>query len=273
MNIAAANHSIIRRAGHITAVMLTASVLQIRAQSSDTLETMPPELPIPPDYKLAEAAAAKVAASALPPEAKNLIQNQFQEIKSDFTQVWTPIQNAYTQYLENLHAVDFEFENFKALASAHESKKKHYEMPKEASALAAYNKEATDGNTWLANIRQKRAQAGKDYRQSLDENAKILEQWCSTSRQFNKTAQDLLTGKLQFKKGLAWDQLVEAAKSAEAADLVFDGGKNSDPNVVDATGVVPLTPEERQKMQKQPSVQKPRGFRVAPNNEPPPPGR
>ena len=200
--------------------------------------TAAPELPIPSDFNLAESATANIAASnTLPPEAKNLVQAHFQELKSEFTQLRRPLREIYDEYLKQLQNLDSAKEKHERLRKAHDAKP-HDFTESQTAEISAYNQEKKDLDKLKASILEQKDQIDAGYKQAWANKAKPFDEWRQKSLgEFNKIAQGLLDGKLQFRKGLAWNQLVEAAKGAEHADFIFNGSENSDSNVVDTRGL------------------------------------
>jgi len=256
----------------ISALSLSLSVQETGASppQQPTASKAPPE---PPEFKIAQTEASTVLKSDLPDGVKDTIGDQFKSLSRDFENAWAPYLGLFSSRLREIGEIQGEEETLHKEEIIIES---HRPDPKNAAAVGNFNIEVKNFNLKLKALELKDATAAEEYlRKEKALRTQVSE--CQTSlNQFNLTVAKLLTGKVSLGKGLAWRQLVEAAKAPENAAAVFDGnsiGKTASPDTVDARGEALLTPEERKKMQELPTAQRPRGFRATSNGEPPPPAK
>jgi hypothetical protein len=226
-----------------------------------------PKLPLPPELLEARVMLQKIEkAKTLPDEAKEQAQAQLAVVEAQFTKVWEPIEALYAEAMAYRSELKIRDAEMKAKADAHNARP-HVFTEKQQAEHQAYDAEAERLNAEQEQARREMEERNKAINIKWKELANPVDAWLKgpSLRDFKRTGQALLDGKVTFTKGMAWAQLTKAAGSSEAASQVMD---HSDPNVVDATNVKPWTPEERAKELAKPRVQP--LYRPKPPAPPPP---
>jgi hypothetical protein len=253
------------------------------------------EVKKPPEWEGFLSDTQKVKDSkALTAEAKAVVAAEAKQVEAGFKQVWTPFENSVKEMLDST----------KPVVDAQEAIERHNAtappMPSDLTNRAAvqkynsdivpYNQEAARLNTAKAEAIQRAEKKQAEIMARGEQQIKTINEWLHGEyfRQFMKTTNGLLTGRIKWTEGLAWRQLVEASKGYR--DPMFDGEASNgnpdavdtssgtairpqptsaSPNVVDPNGVAPWKPGEREAELKKPGVQPPN----TPKPKPPPPPR
>jgi hypothetical protein len=242
---------------------------QQSSQQNDEIPGIPRELPLPPAFSTAQANAEKVSQSDLPSDMKETVQGKFKEVQSEFEKAWGPAKTNYADYRKTMLGFKKEGDTLKEMSRRHEAK---HPNPKDTKAVAAYNKEAADGNIRIEAYKKKIKETADEFdAKNKEAYAKVRQLMATTVKEFNDAANFALASKHRFHKGLAWNQLLAAAHGD--TNNVFDGTKlgNGTTDAVDTSNIDKLSPEERKKLQNQPGAQLPMGFHATPNSPPPPP--
>ena len=232
---------------------------------------------------------------ALTAEAKAAVAAKATEVEAGFKAVWTPFEQVVKEMKQSMKPV----EDAQAAIDRHNAAAPP--VPSDLTNRAAveqynrdiipYNKEADVLDTAKDEAIKKAKQEQVGIRARGEQQIKTIEQWLQGEyfKQFMKVTNGLLTGRITWREGLAWRQLVEASKGYR--DPTFDGRDpnggpdavdtstgtaprprttSGNPNVVDPSGVAPWKPGEREAELQKPGVQPPK---KSPTKAPPSPGK
>lgn len=228
------------------------------------------KLPLPPEFLEAKILLKKIeAAETVPDEAKEQAKTQFAAVDEQFKKLWEPIEKIYIEALQYKEQLKFRKAEFEKRVDAHNAKP-HVFTEKQQAEHQAYDAEKASLDAEQERNNREIDERNKAFTEKCAKLAKPLDAWLKgpSLRDFKRTGQALLDGKVKFTKGLAWAQLTKAAGLGEASGQVIE---NSDPNRVNAADVKPWTPEERSRELAKPRVQ-PLYRPKLPEPPPPPPG-
>jgi hypothetical protein len=231
----------------------------------------------------------------LPAEAKAVIAAEAKAVEAGFKEVWTPLEKSIKEMQQSNKPAD----DARAAIERH-----NLAVPPTPSdltnraAVEQYNRDIIPYNQEGKRLEALQTEAIERVKKEQsaimargDQQVKKIEQWLQGDyfKQFMKTTNGLLTGRIKWTEGLAWRQLVEASKGYR--DPMFDGedpnGKpdavdtstgtalrpqptraGSNSGVVDPSGVTPWKPGEREAELKKPGVN---STKPPPPKAPPPP--
>lgn len=210
-------------------------------------------LEIPPEYQEAQTLSRQVQNSKLSNDAKAVVAEHFAAVDAQFTRLWRPLKEKY----DNVRTVIRE-NHLEYLRLENEKKNVASQRPPSSATpaqAAAYNALVDQFNARVNESNDRRQRRLDEAEKSLTEIGTKFDAWLEGRplREFKTVAQALLDGRVKFHKGLAWRQLVSAAEGA--GGQVFE---NQGPDAVDATGVRPYAPGERERELQKPRVQPPR---------------
>ncbi len=262
----------------------------------------PPKAPLTPDDALVKppewtallSQSKQVQDSkALTAQAKAVIAADAARVEVEFAQVWTP----WVAVIKDMNASNKKVEDAEAEIQRHNRAAPAQPDLYNKSAVEKYNKDIVPYNDEANRLEATRDAAVKKAKLEQvgitargEAQIKKIEDWFAgqSYKGYMKVTNGLLTGRIQWKEGLAWRQLVEASKGYR--DPQFDGadpesgpdavdtssGTTTTPqptrastNTVDSNGVAPWKPGEREAELKKPGVQPP----AKPKPKPPPPPR
>jgi len=254
------------------------------------------EVKKPPEWEGFLSDTQKVKDSkALTAEAKAVVAAEAKAVEAGFKEVWAPLEKSIKEMQQSNKPI----EDAQAAIERHNATAppvpsdltNRAAVGKYNSDIVPYNQEAERLNTAKAEAIERVKKEQSAIMARGDQQIKKIEEWLHGEyfRQFMKTTNGLLTGRIKWTEGLAWRQLVEASRGYR--DPMFDGedskgnpdavdtstgtatrpqptraGSNS--NVVDPTGVAPWKPGEREAELKKLGVNSPK---LPPPKPPPPP--
>jgi hypothetical protein len=212
------------------------------------------QIPLPPGFATAKSMMGQVdQADNLPAEAKKVVREQFQYVEAQFNQVWKPLQDVYDGYLTKLGDLRRDESSLAARIEAHNRKPQVFRLPEQQGAYDQYNAEAGQLNSDKAELAQNFQQTNEKANKDWAEKVKDVDTWLSgpSLKQFTHVAERLLSGKVIFRKGQAWNDLVRAASAGQNSGPVFDGGPSKGPGGNNGNGV-----DARDQTTKEPVVPK-----------------
>jgi hypothetical protein len=185
------------------------------------------QIPLPPGFATAKSTMGQVEqADNLPAEAKKVVREQFQYVEAQFNQVWKPLQDVYDGYMTKLGDLRRDESSLAVRIEAHNRKPQVFRLPEQQGAYDQYNAEAAQLNSDKAELVQNFQQTNEKANKDWAEKVKDVDTWLSgpSLKQFTNVAERLLSGKVIFRKGQAWNDLVRAASAGPNSGPVFDGG-------------------------------------------------
>jgi hypothetical protein len=286
-------------------ICLLFSVAVCAAEPPTPRPTPDEEVQKPPEWAAFLNTTKEVKDSkALTAEAKAAVAAKATEVEAGFKAVWTPFEQSVKDMKESTKPIE------EALAAIDRHNANPPATPSDLTNRAAveqYNRDIIPYNREAAQLDNAKAEAIKiverrqaEIRARGEQQIKTIEQWLQGEdyKQYMKVANGLLKGRITWREGAAWRQLVEASKGYR--DPMFDGKDpnggpdavdvstgtatvdtstgtatrprttSSSPNVVDPSGVAPWKPGEREAELQKPSVQPPK---KPPTKAPPPPSK
>jgi hypothetical protein len=226
-------------------------------------------IPLPREYTDAKALMDQIQHSPkVDADTKDEVQRQFRQVEAQFNQGWTKTLGTLDRLQKKSAQVAVENERLKKEEGEILSSKPSLT---DESGVAAYNSRVGQHNAAIK-AQSETASQMTPLQQELQADAAKVDAWLHGPEltNFTKVATGVLSGKIRFHKGQAWQNLIDAANKLD----VFDGsGRPLDTHAsgdpVDARDVKPWAPGEREKELKKSQVQPPRHKKT----EPPPPPR
>jgi len=211
----------------IIASILLLSTITIAAAPPTVKSTTEDEIKKPAEWASFEDVTQRVRDSKmLSPAAKALVEKQAQEVEAAFTEAWAPWEGIVKEMRESNKPVDAAQEaidQHNARAPAEPNATDREAVLKYNRDIIPYNKEAKELDTAKAEAVETAERQQKDIKARGEEQIKKVVEFLQgpSYTEFMDVGQGLLSGRIQFKRGLAWRQLVAAA--AGRADEMFDG--------------------------------------------------
>jgi hypothetical protein len=172
------------------------------------------EIPLPDEVTEARSLLDRVEKSeTLPKEAKSRVRENYEFVEAQFRQVWKPLTDTFQSRLDKAKEI--------------------------AAVMPALIEQRRNGEVTDEKFEQTRARFETELKAldtQLATHKRNVEKWLAgpSVKRFNAVADGLLSGRIAFFKGRAWNDLLNAARAQGLYQEPFDTpAPNQDPNVVD----------------------------------------